>query len=444
MDNTLNTYSKVWRVAYPIIIGLVAQNIMLVIDTAFLGQLGAVTLGAAAIGGVFYLCLMMLGIGFSVGIQILVGRRNGERKYRQIGIIMMHSFYAILFIASLSFIFIMFIAPVFLETFINSNAVLNESLIFLSYRKFGLFFGFLVLAFNSMYIGTVKTSIVSISTIIMAVVNVVLDYGLIFGNLGLPEMGIAGAALATNIAEFSTFMFYVIYSLSFKVFKKYKLFSILIISKPIISRLLKLSVPVMFQYFLSFAAWFVFFLIIEKKGEIPLAASNIARSIYMVLMIPVWGLSSSVNSIVSNIIGEGKINLVLPTIKKVIIISVLCSVIMIAFPLLFPVTVVSFYTYDASIIEATIPLIYVISIAMLVFSVSMIIFSGLSGTGKTMVALKIEIICILSYLLIAYVIAVVFRASTPVVWIVEIIYFCLIGSFSAYYLLKGNWKNLKI
>ncbi|MFW5792737.1 MAG: MATE family efflux transporter [Bacteroidota bacterium] len=444
MNNTLSTYSGLWKVAYPIIIGLVAQNIMLVIDTAFLGQLGAVTLGAAAIGGLFFLCIVMLATGFSVGVQILVGRRNGERKYKQIGIIMVHSIYLIIMIALICFAIITFIAPSLLESYINSDAVFKESITFLDYRKFGLFFGFLVLVFNAFYIGTIKTSIVSIGTIIMAIVNIVLDYGLIFGNLGLPQMGIAGAAIATNIAEFSTFLFYIAYGLHFKRFSKYKMFSIITISKPIIRRLLNLSIPVMFQYFLSFAAWFVFFLIIEKKGEIALASSNIVRSIYMFLMIPVWGLSSSINSLVSNTIGEGRISMVMPLVKKVVILAILCSLVMLIAPLLIPHTIVSFYTKDPAIINAAIPLIYVISVALLAFSVSMIIFSALSGTGKTLVALKIEVICIMLYLISAYILSNVLKVSTPMVWTVEIIYFSLIGIFSAYYLLKGNWKQLKI
>ncbi|MBS4014034.1 MAG: MATE family efflux transporter [Bacteroidetes bacterium] len=444
MIHTEYTYKNIWKVAYPIIIGLIAQNLMVVIDTAFLGRLGAVSLGAAAIGGLFYLCIVMLGTGFSVGVQILIGRRNGERKYRQIGIILMHTFYVMIAIAAFAFILISLLAPSLLLNFLASEAVYSESMAFLSYRKFGLLFGFLVMSFNALYIGTIRTRVVSVSTIIMAVVNIVFDYGLIFGKLGMPEMGIKGAALATNIAEFSAFSFYIGYSLYRGTFKKYRIFKIWAISKPIIKNLLRLSVPVMFQYFISFSAWFIFFLIIEKHGEVSLAASNIARSIYMFLMIPVWGLSSAIHSLVSNTIGEGRISHVMPLVKKVIKISVICSFCIIILPVIFPEVLISFYTEEYNVIQATIPLIYVVSIALLAFSVGMIVFSALSGTGKTLVALKIEILSIFLYLAFAYVFANVLKASTPVVWMVEIIYFILMGAFSGYYLLLGKWKHLKI
>lgn len=428
----------------PIIVGLVAQNLMVVIDTAFLGRLGEVTLGASAIGGIFYLCLVMLGSGFAVGTQIMIGRRNGERKFRAIGRIFDHAMYFLLFLAALVFVLLTFGAPAFLHWFLKSDAVLEESLVFLSYRRFGIFFGFLNLGFSAFYIGITRTLILSASTFLMAIINIILDYVLIFGHLGFPEMGIAGAALATNIAEGITFVFFVGWTWKNRFFSTFKLFLLWKPRKRLYIPLFRLALPVMFQFFLSFSAWFVFFLIIEQIGETALAASNITRSFYMLLMIPVWGLSSATNSMVSNIIGQGKIEQVIPLIKKILIISVVSTLIVIQANLFFPARIASFFTNEAHLIEATIPLLYVISLALIAFSVSMVLFSGLSGTGKTMVALRIEILSILFYLGSAFLLAVAFNAPANVVWFVEVIYFSLLGIFSFIYLKKGQWKLLNI
>ena len=75
------TYKHIWKISGPIILGLVAQNLLNVIDTIFLGRVGEVALGAGAIGGLFYLAVVMLGIGFGTGTQILIGRRNGEKNF---------------------------------------------------------------------------------------------------------------------------------------------------------------------------------------------------------------------------------------------------------------------------------------------------------------------------------------------------------------------------
>lgn len=438
------SYSTIWKISYPIIIGLMAQNLMVVIDTAFLGRLGEVTLGAAAIGGLFFLCLVMLGTGFVVGTQIMIGRRNGEGKHRAIGRIMDHALYFMSALALLLFIFISIAPSKLLGLFISSEGVLEESLIFLSYRRFGLLFAFINLTFNAFYTGVARTIVLSASTMIMASVNVILDYGLIFGNLGLPEMGIAGAALATNIAELVTFIFLVMWSWLSGSIKDYRLFQFFRPHMKLYKRLLKLAVPVMFQFFLSFSAWFIFFLIIEQRGETALAASNITRSYYMLLMIPVWGLSSAASSLVSNVIGQGNHQQVIPLIRKLLIISVVSNLIVVQPTIFFPAQIASFFTQDPQLIIETVKLFYIMVFALFAFSFGMLIFSSLSGTGKTMVALRIEIACILFYLSTAFILSVGFKATAQVVWLAEVVYFFLMGVISFIYLKKGNWRHLKL
>ncbi len=444
MAHASNTYRSIWRISGPIIIGLIAQNLMVVIDTAFLGRLGEVTLGAAAIGGIFYLCLVMLGSGFSIGSQIIIGRRNGSQNLRQIGPVFDHTVYFMIGLASFLFMVLTFLAPSFLEWFLKSDAVLDESLIFLKHRRFGFLFGFLVLAFNAFYIGTTRTNILIASTGLMASLNIFLDYSLIFGNFGMPEMGIAGAAMATNIAEVVTFLFLVIWALKDQSVSIFGLFRF---PKPNwlqYKPLLKIAVPVMFQYFFSFSAWFVFFMVIEQIGETALAASNITRSFYMLLMIPVWGLSSATNSLVSNLIGQGKSDEVIPLIKKVLLIGTGISLVVVQVNIFFPEQIAAFFTKERHLIEATVPLLRVISLALIAFSFGMIIFSGLSGTGKTFVALMIEIAAITFYLGAAFFLAIVLNASAPVVWFIEVIYFSLLGLFSMLYLRTNKWKVIKV
>ncbi len=439
-----NTYRSIWRISGPIIIGLVAQNLMVVIDTAFLGRLGEITLGAAAVGGLFYLCLVMLGAGFSVGTQIVIGRRNGEGNKKHIGSVFDHGFYFLTALAILLFAIVTFLAPSFLSWFLQSERVLAEGLIFLEYRRFGFLFGFLVLGFNAFYIGTARTNILIASTMLMAALNIFLDYALIFGNFGMPEMGIAGAAWATNIAELVTFAFLVSWSWKNKSIKQYHLFRF---PKPNWRQyrpLLKVAVPVMFQYFFSFSAWFVFFMVIERIGETALAASNITRSFYMLLMIPVWGLSSATNSLVSNLIGQGKSHEVIPLIKKVLLTGLVINIFIIQFNIFFPQQIAGFFTNEPHLIEATIPLLRIVSIALISFSFGMIIFSGLSGTGKTLVALVIEIIAIAFYIATAFFLAIVMDASASTVWFVEVLYFALLGVFSIIYLGTGKWKLVRL
>lgn len=95
------SYRTIWKISFPIFLSLLAQNIIIVVDTAFLGRVGEIELGASAIGGLFYVCLFIVGFGFANGTQILIGRRNGEGKFKEIGSYFDHSLYFLLTIGIL-------------------------------------------------------------------------------------------------------------------------------------------------------------------------------------------------------------------------------------------------------------------------------------------------------------------------------------------------------
>jgi len=439
-----NSFRSIWKISFPIVIGLVAQNLMMVIDTAFLGRLSEISLGAAAIGGLLHLTLVMLGAGFGVGMQILIGRRNGEGNYRIIGRLFDHGLYMMLFLAVILFIIVSLIGDMFLDRFVESQAVLQQSKEFIHYRRYGFFLGLLNVSFSSFFVGIVKTRVVSAATIVMAISNVVFNYMFIFGNLGMPALGISGAALATNISEGVAFLFYLGYTVYFKYASRFRLFEFQKAHQKLYSRIFKIAGPVMMQYFIAFSAWFAFFLVIERIGETALAASNITRSIYMFLMIPVWGLSSAATTLISNLIGQGRKNEVMAMVKKIVLISFVSNLVFVQSIVFFPAQVISVFTTDANLIAATIPLMRVITFALISFSVGMIIFSSLSGTGKTTTALVIELISITVYLSLAFFISYAYDATASMVWFVEVIYFSIMGLAAFYFLKRGSWQKLQI
>lgn len=79
------TNRQIWQMAYPILISLLMEHLIGLTDTAYLGRVGEVELGASALAGVYYLAIFMLGFGFSIGVQIIIARRNGEKRYSDIG-----------------------------------------------------------------------------------------------------------------------------------------------------------------------------------------------------------------------------------------------------------------------------------------------------------------------------------------------------------------------
>lgn len=99
------TNRNIWNVSYPIFLSLLAQNVINVTDTAFLGRVGEVELGASAMGGLYYICAFTIAFGFSTGSQIVIGRRNGEGRYNQIGPVMIQGVFFLLSLAAILFLF---------------------------------------------------------------------------------------------------------------------------------------------------------------------------------------------------------------------------------------------------------------------------------------------------------------------------------------------------
>jgi len=440
----LYSYKTIWQIAFPIIISGIAQNVVNVTDTAFLGQVSNAAMGAAGNAGIFYFVLIITGMGFTTGAQIIIGRRNGENNPLEIGKIVDHAFYFIIPLAVLLFGLVQLFSHHFFNAIVQSETILVLANDFTKVRIWGILFAFLNFTFIAFYVGITKTKILSYVTIVMMLVNVILDYILIFGHFGFPEMGVKGAALASVISEGCAFLFFLIYTLKTVDLNKYDLFGFKPFNLSILSRMFNVSFPIMLQNFLSLSSWFIFFMIIEKMGEDELAISHIVRSIYMVLMIPLFGFSNATNTLVSNLIGEGRSNEVLTMIKKIIWLSLGFTFILSFISFFIPEFLASFYTSNAEIITRTAESLHVINFTMFFFCISFILFNGVTGTGNTRTSMVIEATNIVIYLSSAYFIAIVLKSSLPVVWASEFIYFGFLGLFSYLYLKYGNWKKKKI
>lgn len=434
------SYREIWRVAYPIILGSVAQNILNITDTAFLGRVGEIALGGGVLGGLLYHVLLMLGWGMAMGGQIIVARRVGEGANEAVGRVVEHLLFTLGAFAILIMLFAHALHPAFFSIAVRSNLVCDSASSFFGYRLFGLPFAFLTYSLNAFLIGITRTKVITLTSFITVFVNIVLDYGLIFGNFGLPQMGVRGAALASVIAEIAGATFLLVYISRMNV-SKYKLFNFSSFSKKLLKSILDISWPLMLQFSLSIFVWFVFFLIIEKMGETPLAVSNIVRSIYIILMIPIWGFASATNSFVSQHIGKGKSDQVVKLVVKVMVITLASVLVLSALILLLGDSIIKIYTNDEHIINATLPVIRVIAIAALTMASAFISFNGVSGTGSTKVSFAIEVFTLTFYLGWAYLIAIILAKSLSLVWTSEVLYGILVTVISIIYLRTGRWKN---
>ena len=131
---------QIWNVSYPIFLSLLAQNVINVTDTAFLGRVGEVELGAAAMGGLFYICIYTIAFGFSTGSQIVMARRNGEKQYADVGPVMIQGIVFLFLLAGIVFTLSKLYAENVISLLISSEQVRGATMEFLDWRVFGFFF----------------------------------------------------------------------------------------------------------------------------------------------------------------------------------------------------------------------------------------------------------------------------------------------------------------
>lgn len=423
---------------------LLAQNMIQVIDTAFLGRVGEVELGASALAGVLYIALYILGFGFSMGSQILIGRRNGEGNYNQIGDIVIQGSIFLLIPAMLLIPLLRYGAGVWLPSLFESADVAGAVTEYLEWRVFGLVFAFINLMFRAFYIGIARTKVLTINAVVMALVNVVFDYGLIFGNLGMPEMGIGGAAIASVIAEFSSTLFFVVHTRKTVDPEKYG-FTKIRFQWQVIKRVLNISIFMMVQYLFSIGTWMLFFLFIENyMGERSLAVSNIVRSFYTIFTIPSHAIGSTTGTMVSNTIGAGRNDEVAGLIKRLSLISLGVMGIVVAVISVFPRVMIHIYTDDPLLIQDTVMPLYVLISSLPLYSVGTVLFSAVSGTGNTRTALRFEIFTLLFYVSYMWFVIIYLRASVAAAWTTEHVYWLFLTILSYFYLRSGRWKDRKI
>lgn len=438
------TNKEIWSVTYPIFLGLLAQNVINVTDTAFLGHVGEVALGASAMGGLLYICFYTVAFGFSVGSQIMIARRNGEGNYHAVGpIVWQGSFFSLGMAVALVLLMFACAGPL-IRLLITSDTIYEATYEFYIWRMWGFIFSFLNVMFRAFYIGITKTKVLTWSAVVMASVNVILDYILIFGNLGFPEMGVKGAALASVMAEGSCLLFYLIYTYGWIDLKKYGMKHIGRFDWGMVVRILRISCFTMLQYFLAMAIWFVFFMALERLGQRQLAIANIVRSVYVVLLIPVQSLSTTANSLVSNLIGSGGVSEVMSLLNKIARLSFCIMIVALGLCVLFPDVLLSVYTNQTILLDESRMSLYVICVAMSVAAFANIYFNGISGTGNTQAALMLEILVQVFYALYVIIVGMVIRARVEICFTTEVVYYVLMLVCSLIYLKKAKWQNKKI
>jgi putative MATE family efflux protein len=413
-------------------------------DTAFLGRVGEVELGASAIAIVYYMVLFMIGFGFSIGAQIIIGRRNGEGNFRDTGKIFWQGLYFVMGLSGVLIALSELFSPWLMRMMVSSEAVYGAALSYVRWRLPGMVFAFATAMFRAFYVGTTQTKTLTLNSIVMVASNVLFNWILIFGHFGLPAMGITGAAIGSSLAELVSLIFFIIYTKVSCDRQKYGLDKPASLDRAELRGMMPVCTWTMIQHTISVSTWFIFFLYIEHLGERALAISNIARGASGIIWVVLQAFSSTCSTLVSNIIGEGHQDKVMSLVKRILKLSYGIVSVMILIFCLFPQAIARIYTDIPAVIAASAPALIVMSTSYLLNVGGQVFFLAVSGTGSTKTAFRLELIALTVYMIYCTVIVEWLRLDVAICWTAEHVYAGMLLLCSWLYMRSGRWKNRQI
>ena len=437
------SFKSIWRITFPILVALVMEELLGMTDTAFLGRVGEIELGASAIAGVYFTILYMLGFGFSIGVQIIIGRRNGEafesgKGYDSIGRVFWQGVWFLMGLALVTMVLSYLLSPPLLKGILKSDNIFQASVVYVNWRIPGLLFAFMTALFRAFYVGIKETQSLTWNSVVLVGSNIFLDWVLIFGHLGSPAMGIKGAALASTIAEGISLLFFVVWAL-FTADKKFGLQKMV---KPLwkeLKQLFSTASWVMVEYVLNVSVWLLFFLFIEHLGEEQLAVANIVRSISEVPFVFSAAFASTAATLVSNILGEGHPEGVTLIIRRVLILCAITMLPLLAFFALFPHLIIGLFTDIPSLVDASVHTLWVMCAATVVTLPWNVYLQSVAGTGDTRVCLRFDAVALGIYAVYCTIIIGILQSSIAVCWTADGVYSLCIWIQCVIYLRRKRW-----
>ncbi len=435
------TTRQILGMAMPISLALLVPQINFITNNIFLGGLGELELACAGITGVYYLIFAVIGNGLNNGLQALISRRAGQNLPKEIGRLFFHGVWIALVIAFLGILITYTLAPLILRATIHDSQVAEMAIRFLLIRIWGLPFLYLYIMRNALLVGTNQTRLLVWGTLAEAIINIVLDYALIYGHFGLPALGFDGAAYASIIAEAGGLLviYFVIHLKG--LHRQFAFFEKPLLSTGIFRLILVQSSPLILQFAISIITWEYFYILIEHHGARSLAISNIMRNIFGIAGMFSWSFAATTNTMVSNLIGQGRTDEVMPLIYRIAKISLGFSAIIVVLLNLFPAVLLSFYGQEALFISEAIPVLRIVSVALMMMSISVVWLNAVTGSGNTVVNLAIEIVTITLYCLYVYITLEYLGLSITWGWMSEWVYWMSMFTMAFFYIRSGKWKG---
>ena len=438
------TPGAILRMSYPLMLAGVGQTLVDATDVAILAHYGVTEAAAVAVADATYEVMLVLVLGLVAGLQIVLSRRAGQGSHADVGAVFRTGLRLLLLSALVVFGLVRLAAPIVTDLFVSAENVRAQADAFLRLIALGVGFEALGLLFGAFYVALARPRILMLATGVLVTTNVVLDYALVFGKLGFPELGIEGSAWGSVAAEAASFLVLLVFALVRGDVRTYGLFRLHGWNRALVRRITILSTPAVLEALVETARWFLFFVIVERMGEYPLAASNLVYSCYAVLVIPVEGVSEAACSLVSGVLGEGRASRVRAVLLRAMALAYAVSAPLAILTLAWPELVLRVFTDEPELVEASVAALRIVGLALFLVPAGELLLAAVEGTGDTRGTFGIELFVGLVALAHAALTGLVLDQPLAIVWLYAPIGWAFCCLLAVLRLRSEIWRSIEV
>ena len=441
---------EVALVAYPLILGHLSFTIQTFINRLFLTWYSAEAVAGAVTGLFAVWSLIALFTGTGEFLTTFVAQYFGAGRLERIGTAIWQGIYfsigAGAFIALLSPL----AGPVF-DLARHEPLLRRYEVEYAHALMLGSFPVILMATLSTFFAGRGETRVILYVNVLATLVNVVLDYVLIFGKAGFPELGVTGAAVGTVVSQVAGAAVYLTLILGRANRKTYETLTGYRLEPWLVARLVRFGMPTGLQYALEVSAFAVFMVIVGRIGTLELAASGIAFNLNMIVFFPMVGLAIAVSSLVGRYLGAEQPALAERAVGSALRLSLvymsLCGLLYVfGAPLLLA-------PYAAGADPATFPTIAAMATVLLRFVAFYSIFdmlnlihaAGLRGAGDTVYPMLLTFVLGWIVMLVPAGIGCLYLGGgVYFAWWMATLYVFLLGLLMRRRFRAGHWKSLRV
>lgn len=444
------SYKEILKIAYPLILSYASMTIMYFVDRLFLSWYSPASIAAVGAASVASFTITCFFLGVAVYTNTLVAQYFGANKGKECSI---STWQGIIF-CIVSFPLILIFVP--LGPYIFKLAGHTDELIKLEvvYYSVLLYGGCLVplgTAIASFFTGRGITIIPMIANIIGGVVNIILNYCLIFGKFGFPELGVLGAGIGTvvGMGTIAIILFFIFINKTNRI--NFNTLKSIGFDLEIFKKLIKYGVPAGIQFFLDIIAFSIFILVIGNLGKLELAITNIIIALDMLIFLPIIGLGIATSTLVGQYIGAGKPSVGTTVAYKSLIIGFAYCFLLGIILVLFPENVLLiFKSHDGDavtfykMLEYGKVLIKILLVFMIADASSIIFNYALKGAGDTHFTMWAQAILAFVFFIPSTLVSVIVYKNLTWAWIFATIYLSVTAITFFIRFKRGKWKEIKM